>query len=264
MIRVLCSAPGNLTHVRKELDESMADAPPSRRRNRGSTSRSTSDTKPVSNYFTLKAKLEQDNAESNWDGSVRGYRGKERRRSMYGESAAGSVTGAGAGTGCESPNPLAVLWDRPPPSRTPLDTLAYCDPLVVRTNEFDYNEVGPGTTGMILATKWHEYSNETLQSGIANVSKPESPSQAGNHPYHTTIRVLSSALENLTRVRRELEESRMLLLDKEASRRARAEELFKELPSSEVDTARRVIQSIFTDDDEDLHQVKRKQSAMSR
>ncbi|KAF9007375.1 rab-GTPase-TBC domain-containing protein [Cyathus striatus] len=258
---------------------SPQDAPSSRRRNRGSTSGSTSDTKPVSNYFTLKAKLEQDNAESNWDGSVRGYGGKERRRSMDGKSAAGSVTGAGTGRG--SPNPLTVLWDRPPPSRTPLFVgspqsyqgyQGYLDvprpsgrtsPGFVRTNEFDPDEIGPGTTGMILATKWHEYSDEALQSAIANVSKPESPSQAGNHPYHTTIRVLSSALENLTRVRRELEESRMLLLEREASRRARAEELLKELPSSEVDTARRVIQSIFTDDDEDLHQVKRKQSAMS-
>ncbi|KAF8987826.1 rab-GTPase-TBC domain-containing protein [Cyathus striatus] len=204
------------THVHSH-PLSPEDAPSSRRRNHSSISGSTSDTKPVSNYFTLKAKLEQDNAESSWDGS-------ERRQSMDGH------------------------WE---------------DLVFVRTNEFDPDEVGPGTTGMILATKWHEYSDEALQSAIANVSKPESPSQAGNHPYHTTIRVLSSALENLTRMRRELEESRMLLLEKEASRRARAEELFKELPSLEVDTARRVIQSMFTDDDEDLHQVKRKQSAMA-
>lgn len=60
----------------------------------------------------------------------------------------------------------------------------------------------------------------------------------------------------------ELEESRRVLQEKEIARKHRAEVLMTELQPSERDIARRVIQSIFTDDDEDRHQVRRQHSLM--
>jgi hypothetical protein len=104
----------------------------------------------------------------------------------------------------------------------------------------------------ILSHKWHEYSDDVIH---ATLSSSESSS-------HTAIRALSSALSKLSRVCVELEENHRILQQKEDARRKRAEELIRELQPSERDVAKRVIQSIFTDDDERVHQVRRQQSRM--
>jgi hypothetical protein len=52
--------------------------------------------------------------------------------------------------------------------------------------------------------------------------------------------------------------------ERELARRKRADELLKELEPSEQVIARRLIQSLFTDDDENEHNVHRKQSVMVR
>ncbi|TFK34555.1 rab-GTPase-TBC domain-containing protein [Crucibulum laeve] len=228
------------------------------RRSRGSTT----DTRPASNYFTLKAKLEQDTPDgTNWDGSVRGYSKAEKRKSVEGPSGR---------RGSSSSASLAVMWERPTrvaplfvAESSPDDVPHSKNPEFVITSEFDPEEVGHGVTGQVLATKWHEYSDEAIQTAISSVSKTDSPAESSSHPYHTVLRVLSSALDNMTRVRLQLEESRRLLLERESARRARADELLKELKPSERDVARRLIQSLFTDDDEDEHQVRRKLSVMS-
>ncbi|KAF7303468.1 TBC-domain-containing protein [Mycena indigotica] len=68
-------------------------------------------------------------------------------------------------------------------------------------------------------------------------------------------------LHNLSKARVELEQGREALKEKEAARRERAEALVNELQIvSEREVARRVIQSVFTDDDEEKHHVKRQQS----
>jgi hypothetical protein len=61
-----------------------------------------------------------------------------------------------------------------------------------------------------------------------------------------------------------LEDARKVLYEKELARRKRADELLKELEPSEKVIARRLIQSLFTDDDENEHNVRRKQSVMVR
>ena len=122
----------------------------------------------------------------------------------------------------------------------------------------------PGAASQILATQWHDYSDEAIQSAISAISVSESPASVSGHPYHTALRVLSSAVHNLTKVRREMEENLRVLQEKEYARRQRAHELMKELQHSERDIARRVVQSLFTDDDEGLHNVERSQSHMVR
>lgn len=128
--------------------------------------------------------------------------------------------------------------------------------------ESEVEGMGSSLTAQVLATKWHEYSDEAIQSAISRLGVSESPSDITTNPYHSVLRVLSSALHNLSKVRMELEESRRILQEREIARRGRTDELMKELQPSEQEIARRVIQSIFTDDDEEHHHVRRQHSLM--
>lgn len=101
--------------------------------------------------------------------------------------------------------------------------------------------------------KWHEYSDDEIEAKLG----------AGDGM--STIRALSLALQNMSQACLELEENHKSLQLKESSRRKRADELMRELQlPSERDVVKRVIQLIFTDDDERVHQVQRKQSHMVR
>ena len=111
----------------------------------------------------------------------------------------------------------------------------------------------------VVDTKWHEYSNAEIDSALSSFETLDA--NFADQPLHHALRTLSSAVHRLSTARAELEESRQALLQREASRRARADQLMKELPLSDRDLARRVIQSLFPDDDEDGHAVKRKFSA---
>ncbi|KAJ7239392.1 rab-GTPase-TBC domain-containing protein [Mycena haematopus] len=237
------------------------DVPSSRtRKSRGNQD---SDSRPASNYFTLKAQLEQNNAEPGWDGSVRGYT-KQR------DSAPSSV---------HKPKPkassgsLSVLWDRDA-RPAPLFIVGGGDsagspslhPTVFLTESSDAEdfECDPTVKAQILDTKWHECSDDAIQSAISGLGVAQSPADISGHPYHSALRVLSQALHNLAQARMELELGRKALQEKEAARRTRAEALMDELHLvSEREIAQRVIQSIFTDDNEEEHHVHRQQSLMS-
>lgn len=200
------------------------DETPSRgRRNRGKDSDA-----PQANYFTLKAQLENNGR----DGSVRTH-------SLTTDSRQPSVTS------------LSHIFDQA--SRTaPLIVVA---PLKEDADTLDIPGVESYLKTQILNTRWHECSDEAIQSAISTL---------GAHPYHTALRVLSSAVHNLTRARVELEENRKFFQEKELAQCTRAERLLSELRPSEQDIARRVFQSIFTDDNEDLHNVQRRQGSMVR
>jgi hypothetical protein len=218
---------------------------------KGRRSRTKQDTEPESGpstaYFTLKAQSEaqsnHNNANGtagrgNWDGSVKGY-GKQR--ALDGRN--------------PSSNSLGVLWDRSPGvfaegehhnSRTsPLGSPNWTSFQLIPPDE----EAREAT---ILSHRWHEYSDDVIQAKL-------SLSESSNN---TAIRALSSAVSNLSRVCAELEEKHRVLRRKDDARRKRADELMKELQPSERDIAKRVMQSIFTDDDERIHRVQRQQSRM--
>ena len=209
------------------------------------------------NYFTLKARLESsadadtDDSRATWDGSVRGYGKKDKRR-----SAATLPFTCTRSNRCFPRTALAapvIVVDRA--EHSGFDNIT--DSLFPDDSPFD---VGPAQTAQMLETKWHEYSDEAIQSTISRLGAANSPSEAPSNPYHDTLRVLSSAVHRLSKARAELEESRKELLEKEASRRARAEQLMKELQPSEQEVARRVLQSLFPDDDESRREVQRKHS----
>lgn len=236
--------------------------------------------KPQNTYFTLKAQLGPDaaptaststsanthtDARPNWDGSVRGF-GKSARR----DSSSGDLTLPRKSSAAS----LSTHLQRSPrlPSSqhprfivaSPYDANYLVPPSPTTGRTRRPSEVLSPAAAQVLAHKWHEYSDEAIQSAIAHLTAVESPSDTNPLPYHTALRTLSSALYNLSRVRLELEESRKLLEEKQKAGRQRAETLLQELLPSEQEVARRVIQSIFTDDDERRRRVERQESLSVR
>ena len=205
------------------------------------------------NYFTLKERLDEkaqacsSNGRANWDGSVRGYGRVDRPPTTRDTSS--------------TRQPLPTTWDRPPTFVVGSSKDHLSAGSMARTAELVAIDGLPtGAASHILSNPWHDYSDEAIQSAISSISVTDSPASVSNHPYHTSLRVLSSAVHNLTKIRREMEESLRVIKEKERARKRRAEELMKELQASDRDIARRVMQSLFTDDDEGIHQVERSQS----
>ncbi|XP_006458949.1 hypothetical protein AGABI2DRAFT_217774 [Agaricus bisporus var. bisporus H97] len=211
----------------------LSEEQPSRgRRRRAATPQSSS--KTPTNYFTLKAQLEEDTVgQPNWDGSVRGYghHGRGKHRTDIREQDRPSISS---------------LWDSQQ-----------------QIGMSDSDRHGPLVTSHVLATRWHDCSDDAIEGAISKLTAMESPGDVVHHPYFTALRILASAYHRLLVVRQDLEEHRRGVQDKEDARRRRADELLHELQASDRDTARRVIQSIFTDDDEGVHRVQRKQSSQS-
>jgi small G protein signaling modulator 3 len=227
------------------------------RKEQGEPPRADSANTRTPNYFTLKERLDSkaqagsSNERANWDGSVRGY-GKADRPHTTRETSS-------------TRQPLPTTWDRLPTfvAGSSKDRLSAGS--MARTTELVAIDGLPtGAASRILSNPWHDYSDEAIQSAISSISVTESPAFVSTHPYHTSLRVLSSAVHNLTKIRREMGESLRVIQEKERARRQRAEELMKELQASERDIAHRVMQSLFTDDDEGMHSVERSQSQMVR
>jgi len=215
-------------------------------------SRSPSTSTP-GNYFTLKAQLEQQDRSENWDGSVRGYGQTEKRRVVEAHSSVKMSSPSLGATTIPPTAPLFVVGA----SQEHLST-----PEVHITSESEVDGIDPTVSAQVLATKWHTYSDEAIQATISQLGASDSPANTPSHPYHTALRVLSSAVNNLSRARLELEETRKALREKEVAKKKRADALLRELQPSEQEVARRVIQSLFTDDDENGHRVRRKLSVL--
>ncbi|KAH9930069.1 rab-GTPase-TBC domain-containing protein [Fomitopsis serialis] len=223
---------------------SVEEAPSRNRRSRGK--QTPDDIRPSTDYFTLKAQLESSAEQHtklsnvNWDGSVRGYgKGAKRKNSK--------------------PAPLIVVESTSgqfaPPTSATLDSL---DSLVVENVEN-----GLTSSSEVLRTQWHDMPDDAVEAALTSLQETTPQSSIPSHPHHSVIRVLSSAVHNLSRIRRELEEDRRLLREKEARRRERAEHLIRELPPSDKDVARRVLQSLYPDDDEAIHLVQKRHSQLS-
>ncbi|KAH9164662.1 TBC-domain-containing protein [Lactarius sanguifluus] len=209
-------------------------------------------------YFTLRERLDVDaqagsrHVHATWDGSVRAYAKPDRAHTTTGTRDASATR-----------QPLPTVWDHPPEHPPMFVVGSSKDHMALNNTARTIDGLPPGAASRILATQWHDYSDEAIQSAISAISVSESPASVSSHPYHTALRVLSSAVHNLTKVRREMEESLRAIQEKEHARRQRAHELMKELQHSDRDIARRVVQSLFTDDDEGMHKVERSQSHMS-
>ncbi|KAI9067697.1 TBC-domain-containing protein [Trametes sanguinea] len=217
---------------------SQEELPSRGRRSRGKPNEESP--RPSPDYFSLKAKLDDcaekqtRNSTANWDGSVRGY-GKGNRRSV-------------------KPPPLIVVESSS--EDVEANATAKCELLTDALPEQARSAFSPATTSRILGTPWHDYSDDAIRSTVSQYCS-EAVEPGLDHPCYEIIRVLSAAVHNLTRARQELEASRRVLLEKEAARKDRVDQLLRELQPHEKDIANRVIQSLFPNDDEGTHQVRR-------
>jgi len=216
------------------------------------------ETRSPGNYFTLKAQSEKladsesksTHNRANWDGGVRAS-SKHDAKGSSGEL----MTDRGTPS-----NPPSASWERPIHQAPRFVVGELASPGSLCALPVGSSEVSTSVTTQVLANRWHEYSDEAIQAAISRLSVSESPSDVDTHPYHTALRVLSSSLHSLSRARIELEEHKILLQEKEAASKERAQALLSELQVSEREVAKRVIQSIFPDDDERHHRVQRQGS----
>ena len=153
--------------------------------------------------------------------------------------------------------PLFIVGSSHDPSFSP------SPPEVLVSEDAHLEGVPPSISSQVLATMWHMYSDEAIQTTIANQNPSESPADVVVHPYHTALRVLSYSVHNLSRVRVELEETRKLLREKELERKRKADLLLKEVPPSDQDAVRRVVQALFSEADIEPR-VRRKHSVLVR
>ncbi|OSC96319.1 TBC-domain-containing protein [Trametes coccinea BRFM310] len=218
---------------------SQEELPSRGRRSRGKPNEESP--RPSPDYFSLKAKLDGSaetqtrNSTANWDGSVRGY-GKGNRRSV-------------------KPPPLIVVESSSEDVEfnTTDKYELLTDVIPARTT----SAFSSATTSKILATPWHDFSDDAIRSAVSQYSSEAASDASVDHPCYEIMRVLSSAVHNLTRARQELEASRRVLVEKEAARKDRVDQLLRELQPHEKDIANRVIQSLFPNDDEGTHHVRR-------
>ncbi|KAI5981945.1 rab-GTPase-TBC domain-containing protein [Pisolithus albus] len=249
---------------------------PRGRRSRGTPDAAADNHKPP-NSITKSDRLGEADAKDavtinhsrpNWDGSVRGYGrgerlgvGEERDALQRRPSVASSST-----FGQTSPVPVKGPYLVVAPSHDnnhilPSSPVSFRGkPLLV---EGAPPELSSPFATQVLSNTWHNYSDEVIQSAISHLSFMESPSDVDGHPYHSTLRVLSAAFHHMSRTCLELEECRRVLEEKSNERKQRAEALLEELLPSERDVAKRVILSIFTDENEHRHHVERQQSLSS-
>ncbi|KAF7308371.1 GTPase activating rab protein [Mycena chlorophos] len=241
------------------------EAPPSSRTRRRGNHEASPSTSSSSNYLTLKAQLEQQQQQQsqshthstqngNWDGSVRGY-GKAP------SSAASSLHRPKAKASISS---LSVLWDNDTdddhlhaPPAPPLFIVSNAAakskaPSILLTRGDDDDDSDPTLRAQVLDTRWHERSDAEIQSAIADLTPATmSPAETPTQPYHSALRILSAALDNLTKARVELEELRR----RERERRERAESVVNEMDLAtdrEREIARRVVRAVFSEPETDV------------
>ncbi|KAJ3765430.1 GTPase activating rab protein [Lentinula raphanica] len=233
------------------------------RRSRHSINHTVAENTLATNYFTLKAQLEGHD-DGDWDGSVRKLAKSDKRKSLdvdFSRPNRPSLPSffTDEGPSVTLPAPLIIVGSDD--QQLPTDD----------TTNVGLQGMGidPTMTSRVLTTRWHEYSDEAIQSAISGISVSESPAEVSSHPYHSALRVLSAALQNLSKARLELEQSRKALLEKEDARRTRAEEFARELKTEkERETARHIMKRIFEDNElenglQQPTQIRKQRSHMS-
>jgi len=190
-----------------------------------------SDSKNATSCLTLNVQLEQDiSIAPSCDGSGRGYSKPNRRKD---HPSSGDEVGASVLRSSHGSHVINVLQSQ------------QHSQLVI---------------AHVLNTKWHECSDDAIENAISTMISMEEPGSVVNHSYFTALRILSSAYSSMAHAWQDSQDYRGSVLEKETARKQRADDLLCELQPSEREVARRVIQSIFTNDDEHSYRVQRQQS----
>lgn len=122
----------------------------------------------------------------------------------------------------------------------------------LRPPSADYiSNIPASAHSQIVSTEWHNRSDREIASIISQISNDQavmSPAEESSlpHPYHSTIRVLSSALDKLNDRYLELEERWKQRDAREARAKELAEARVKALrPPIREDIARRILTAVF-------------------
>ena len=230
-------------------------------RTRRSRGRKESDaSRTTSNYFAIKSQLQPDDATltngATWDGSVRGFGSRNPDR-LRGRNRGESVSNLWDRSGVREA-PIIVVEQ--PESFHNFDTVKHPRKIIPFHLHKECLSLDKDATSEVLTTRWHKQTDQAIQSTVSKLDFHDPSSDAARHPYHAALRVLSSALSNMHKACQALEDDRALLQEKESARKERADQLLRELTPSERDIARRILQSLFPDDDEQVHQIQRRQS----
>ncbi|KAF5385547.1 hypothetical protein D9757_006763 [Collybiopsis confluens] len=209
------------------------------------TKKSSLDT-PSPNYFTLKAQLDRKTS-SEWDGSVRRLAKRKSTQVSDSKQTLASFFNDSP-LHVHQPAPLIIVGSEDqPPTNAQADEDAF--DLLASVTTSDAN-LDPMVSSHVLQTQWHTYSDEAIQSAVSSLTSMNSPAEASAHaahPYHTAIRVLSSAGSNRSRTEEEG------LVEKEMRRRRRVEEIEGEMSGKseeERELTRRLVRTIFADEDD--------------
>ncbi|KAL5504086.1 hypothetical protein ACEPAH_8159 [Sanghuangporus vaninii] len=228
-------------------------------------SSSDEEVRPSTNYFTLKAQAEQGHSLlREWtrhDGRSRGL------------SEAGGNDWSSTEARDSSERSLSSLWDgrltlkaksstansREGISSTPDSTHARAPRALAGKEK---GEFGPFTASQVLSTKWHEMSDTQIEDTISRYNTPAPSSDVPAQAYHSTLRALSAALEDLSVERTELDRLRIFMEERDKSLRRKAEHAVNMLPISEREIGQRILTSIFSETEEP-HVVVKHSSRMS-
>lgn len=250
------------THFNHPLSTEPAPGSSKSRRSRGRKGSDASRT--ASNYFTLKSQLQSDDATFTngvtWDGSVRRLSSRNPD-SLRGRNHDESVSSLWDQSG--NRQAPAIVVEQPDSSHS-FDPVKHPRKSIPFQLHKECLSLDEDATSEVLTTRWHKQSDQAIQSTISKLDFHDSSSDAARHPYHAALRIISSALSNMRKACKALEDDRALLQEKEAARKERADQLLRELPPSERDVAKRILQSLFPNDDEHIHQIQRRQSNLVR
>ncbi|KAF8532315.1 rab-GTPase-TBC domain-containing protein [Gautieria morchelliformis] len=231
-------------------DELPASGKPPRRRTRGRDEKPPNSPRPVTSYFSPRKPVAQEDVSSNgnehdsnqarrttadWDGSVRGFAKRKHRSRAPLKNTSRGLDSASTSTRAST---LSLVWDRPSvplfivgssksaavseslttPPGTPVERpiLTLSSPGTDASTS-TLHDLPARAASQVLSTPFHSLSDTDIQNAISDLSVISEEDHVNvAHPYHSALRVLSDAVDKLTRARIELEEGRRKLVQKQA------------------------------------------------
>ena len=221
---------------------------------------SDEDARPNTNYFTLKAQAEQGHSFlTEWTNREGRSRGSS---TAHGKDLASNVDRV------SSERSLSSLWDSRPVSRAKKDKISTIDNVVAsdypthatgsRTSVVkEKGDFEPFTTSHVLTTKWHELSDAQIKDTISQYSASTPTVDTPIQAYHSILRTLSTAIEDLSVERSELDKLRVFMEERDKTLKKKAEKTVDALSPSERDIGRRILAAVFSDAEETRIVVKR-------
>lgn len=150
----------------------------------------TTEQRPSTSYFTLKAQA----------GPDKNSAGNSRDRS----SGRSTVSGDEYSRSRLAGRSLHSLWDgqssspKPPPAATSTTIRAAVRESNAKDGSGDF---GPVTSSQVLSTKWHELPDDQIQRTVARYCSTRVSSDSSVKPYITTLRAMSRGLQGVIQER---------------------------------------------------------------